>query len=134
MPRPQTRWGGCLGRFHDGRVEGCEAIPRDRGLEGLHHQAEPNESVVAMAPAMNAFRQAPAAPRWAASVAVLVPESSIDDRPRNSSQISTAIHNMSWLEWLTVPFTFLFINVFEWAVSCHRPFFEDFRERRARLF
>ena len=85
-------------------------------------------------PAMNAFRQAPAAPRWAASVAVLVPESSIDDRPRNSSQISTAIHNRSWLEWLTVPFTFLFINVFEWAVSCHRPFFEDFREGRARIF
>jgi len=49
MPRPQTRWGGCLGRFHDGSVEGCEAIPRDRDLEGLHHQAEPNESVVAMA-------------------------------------------------------------------------------------
>lgn len=28
------------------------------------------------------------------------------------------IHNVSWLEWLTVPFTFLFINVLEWAVSC----------------
>ena len=34
------------------------------------------------------------------------------------------IHNVSWLEWLTVPLTFLFTNVFEWAVHkyvMHRP-------------
>src|ERR1051325_7795889 len=26
------------------------------------------------------------------------------------------IHNVTWLEWLTVPLTFLFTNLFEWAV------------------
>ena len=34
------------------------------------------------------------------------------------------IHNVSWLEWLTVPLTFLFTNIFEWAVHrfvMHRP-------------
>ena len=34
------------------------------------------------------------------------------------------IHNVTWLEWLTVPLTFLFTNVFEWAVHkyvMHRP-------------
>ena len=34
------------------------------------------------------------------------------------------IHNVSWIEWLTVPLTFLFTNVFEWAVHkyiMHRP-------------
>ena len=25
------------------------------------------------------------------------------------------IHNVTWLEWLTVPLTFLFTNLFEWA-------------------
>ena len=36
----------------------------------------------------------------------------------------THIHNVTWLEWLTVPLTFLFTNVFEWAVHkyvMHRP-------------
>src|SRR5262245_29593895 len=91
--------GGCLGRFH-GSVEGCEAIPRDRGLEGLQHQAGAERKASwRWPPAMNAFRQAPAAPRWAASVAVLVPESSIDDRPQNSSQISTAHANHASSPW-----------------------------------
>ena len=34
------------------------------------------------------------------------------------------IHNVTWLEWLTVPLTFLFTNIFEWAVHrfiMHRP-------------
>ena len=34
------------------------------------------------------------------------------------------IHNVTWLEWLTVPLTFLFTNLFEWAVHkyvMHRP-------------
>src|SRR6201984_1715861 len=34
------------------------------------------------------------------------------------------IHNVTWLEWLTVPVTFLFTNIFEWAVHrfiMHRP-------------
>ncbi len=34
------------------------------------------------------------------------------------------IHNVSWLEWLTVPLTFIFTNMFEWAVHrfvMHRP-------------
>ena len=34
------------------------------------------------------------------------------------------IHNVTWLEWLTVPLTFIFTNVFEWAVHkyvMHRP-------------
>src|SRR4029453_2540512 len=34
------------------------------------------------------------------------------------------IHNVSWLEWLTVPLTVFFTNVFEWAVHkylMHRP-------------
>src|SRR6201987_876917 len=34
------------------------------------------------------------------------------------------IHNVTWWEWLTVPLTFLFTNVFEWAVHryiMHRP-------------
>src|ERR1041385_4497431 len=34
------------------------------------------------------------------------------------------ISNVSWKEWLTVPLTFLFTNVFEWAVHkyiMHRP-------------
>ncbi len=26
------------------------------------------------------------------------------------------IHNVSWVEWLAVPVTFLFTNLFEWAV------------------
>ena len=26
------------------------------------------------------------------------------------------ISNVTWLEWLTVPLTFLFTNIFEWAV------------------
>src|ERR1044071_148600 len=26
------------------------------------------------------------------------------------------IHNVTWLEWLTVPLTFIFTNIFEWAV------------------
>ena len=26
------------------------------------------------------------------------------------------IHNVTWLEWLTLPLTFLFTNIFEWAV------------------
>ena len=26
------------------------------------------------------------------------------------------IHNVTWLEWLTLPVTFLFTNIFEWAV------------------
>jgi len=34
------------------------------------------------------------------------------------------IHNVTWLEWLTLPLTFLFTNIFEWAVHrfiMHRP-------------
>ena len=34
------------------------------------------------------------------------------------------IHDVTWLEWLTVPLTFLFTNLFEWAVHrfvMHRP-------------
>ena len=34
------------------------------------------------------------------------------------------IYNVTWLEWLTVPLTFLFTNMFEWAVHrfiMHRP-------------
>jgi hypothetical protein len=34
------------------------------------------------------------------------------------------IHNVTWLEWLTLPLTFLFTNIFEWAVqgsSCVGP-------------
>ena len=34
------------------------------------------------------------------------------------------IHDVTWREWLTVPLTFLFTNVFEWAVHkyvMHRP-------------
>jgi hypothetical protein len=34
------------------------------------------------------------------------------------------IHNVTWAEWLTVPLTFLFTNLFEWAVHkyvMHRP-------------
>src|SRR5205823_14066238 len=34
------------------------------------------------------------------------------------------IHEVTWLEWLTVPLTFLFTNLFEWAVHkfvMHRP-------------
>ena len=34
------------------------------------------------------------------------------------------ISNVTWLEWLTVPLTFLFTNIFEWAVHrfiMHRP-------------
>jgi len=34
------------------------------------------------------------------------------------------IHNVTWLEWLTVPLTFIFTNIFEWAVHkfvMHRP-------------
>src|SRR5256885_17069374 len=34
------------------------------------------------------------------------------------------IHNVTWLEWLTVPVTFLFTNLFEWGVHkyiMHRP-------------
>src|ERR671935_2711846 len=34
------------------------------------------------------------------------------------------IHDVTWLEWLTVPLTFLFTNIFEWAVHkfiMHRP-------------
>ena len=34
------------------------------------------------------------------------------------------IHNVTWAEWLTVPVTFLFTNLFEWAVHryvMHRP-------------
>ena len=26
------------------------------------------------------------------------------------------VHNVTWLEWLTLPLTFLFTNIFEWAV------------------
>jgi hypothetical protein len=34
------------------------------------------------------------------------------------------IDNVIWLEWLTLPLTFLFTNIFEWAVHrfiMHRP-------------
>src|ERR1700680_2652928 len=34
------------------------------------------------------------------------------------------IHNVTWLEWLTVPLTFIFANIFEWTVHkyvMHRP-------------
>ena len=34
------------------------------------------------------------------------------------------IHNVTWLEWLTLPLTFVFTNIFEWAVHrfiMHRP-------------
>ena len=34
------------------------------------------------------------------------------------------IHNVTWLEWLTVPLTFVFTNIFEWTVHkyvMHRP-------------
>ena len=34
------------------------------------------------------------------------------------------IHNVTWLEWLTVPLTFIFTNIFEWTVHkyvMHRP-------------
>jgi hypothetical protein len=34
------------------------------------------------------------------------------------------IHDVTWAEWLTVPVTFLFTNLFEWAVHkfvMHRP-------------
>ena len=34
------------------------------------------------------------------------------------------IHNVTWLEWLTLPLTFFFTNIFEWAVHrfiMHRP-------------
>ena len=34
------------------------------------------------------------------------------------------IHDVRWLEWITVPFTFVFTNLFEWGVHkyvMHRP-------------
>src|ERR1700728_1563484 len=34
------------------------------------------------------------------------------------------IHDVRWFEWITVPFTFVFTNLFEWAVHkyvMHRP-------------
>jgi hypothetical protein len=34
------------------------------------------------------------------------------------------IHNVTWLEWLTLPLTFFFTNIFEWGVHrfiMHRP-------------
>ena len=34
------------------------------------------------------------------------------------------LHNVTWLEWLTVPLTFAFTNIFEWTVHkyvMHRP-------------
>jgi len=34
------------------------------------------------------------------------------------------IHDVTWVEWLTVPLTFLFTNLFEWGVHkyvMHRP-------------
>jgi hypothetical protein len=38
--------------------------------------------------------------------------------------MSNTSGNVTWLEWLTVPLTFLFTNIFEWAVHrfiMHRP-------------
>src|SRR6202163_4312569 len=34
------------------------------------------------------------------------------------------LHSVTWLEWLTVPLTFIFTNIFEWTVHkyvMHRP-------------
>ena len=34
------------------------------------------------------------------------------------------IHDVTWLEWLTIPLTFIFTNIFEWTVHkyvMHRP-------------
>jgi len=48
---------------------------------------------------MNAFRQAPAAPRCAAAPDVLVPANSIGEAPRNAEHSSTTRANQASSAW-----------------------------------